>query len=91
MSIIHALIEMARALFVPRPTGRHRASAAPCRAVAVRRPVVVVSWDPPYLPWAPRGRSEDFIDGDATVMVRPYLVAYEQQERRAALALVGVA
>lgn len=30
---------------------------------------------------------EPFINGDASPLVRPYLVAYEQEERRTALAL----
>ncbi|MBL1094762.1 hypothetical protein JK360_36630 [Streptomyces sp. 9-7] len=56
----------------PRPQGRHRAVPAP-RVPVHRRPRRPVIETP--------------IDGDASPLVRPYLVAHEQRERREALLL----
>ncbi|UGY91552.1 hypothetical protein [Streptomyces gobiensis] len=89
LTIIHYLVEWARALFGP-GTGRRRAAEAHLPVAEVRhvhRRAVVRPWDPPYLPAALRKRDAGRIDGDAVAMVRPYLVAQEQEERRAALVL----
>lgn len=52
------------------------------------RRFVIQPCNPPHSPYA-RGRAlrEKVVDGDAVPLVRPYLVAYEQEERRTALAL----
>ena len=41
----------------------------------------------PRLPRHAAPRSAPYVDGGASPLVRPYLVAYEQQERRTALSL----
>jgi hypothetical protein len=68
------------------PPGRHRAVPG-AGSARTPRTVIVRAWDPPYLPWVRRTRAEERIDGDATAMVRPYLVAEEQRQRRRALLL----
>ncbi|MYW68815.1 hypothetical protein GTY65_32775 [Streptomyces sp. SID8379] len=69
---IAVLVSLARATF-PAPSGRHR-----------RTP------EPPVLPWpahhTPR-RPERPLNGDATRLVRPYVVAAEQASRRGELLL----
>jgi hypothetical protein len=46
------------------------------------RTFVVRPWGPPDLPTAGRRTPEPLIAGDATAMVRPYVVAEEQRQRR---------
>jgi hypothetical protein len=80
MAIIHASLAWVRGLIKPR--GRHRAEATtntPQRSVPSPRPA-------PPLRRAPRPRSpyglDKPLDGDAQWLVRPYVVAREQRQRR---------
>jgi hypothetical protein len=88
----------ALALLIP-GTGRRRACRAPNSTAPVPRTasglrLLVQPWNPPRLRsrrsraalWGPP------IEGDASPLVRPYLAAYERQERRTALevALDGI-
>jgi hypothetical protein len=74
-------LEWVMALLAP-ARGRHRASQAP--APALVGPTVARRLRTTQIP--PRMVGEP-IDGDATALVRPYLAAYEQRERRTALLL----
>jgi hypothetical protein len=74
-------------LLIPRPGGRHRATQGAHETRTGRR-ITVRAWEPPRLPAGRHRRSvEQWIDGDATALVRPYLVAEEQRQRRHALLL----
>lgn len=66
-----------------------RHPAAPTAPPAL--PLLVAPHDPPHLP-AQRRKFAEPIDGDATRLVRPYIVEHEQSERRRApaLALDGI-
>jgi hypothetical protein len=79
-------LEWVRDLLASRDPGHHRAALRihPSRTA---RTVIVRAWGPPYLATVRRRRAEEPIDGDATAMVRPYLVAYEQEQRRCELLL----
>lgn len=96
-AVLARLLDLARLLNALSPGGGWRRRAAwPERAHEprtasglrlVRRP-----WGPPYVPvrHGPRGAGFDWgpvIDADSQPLVRPYLVAYEQQQRRRALEL----
>ncbi|MCF6526276.1 hypothetical protein [Streptomyces sp. JJ36] len=76
---------------------RDRRAASPTPALATDRPappcapvrrVLVRAYRPPLLP-EPTGRQPEPapLDGDASLLVRPYLTAHERDERRTALAL----
>ncbi|MGP3982062.1 hypothetical protein [Streptomyces sp. KR80] len=78
-----------RAFFAFRTRERHE-TGPQARTYRSARKLVVRPWDPPHAPWARRRRPDRPIDGDATVMVRPYLVAEEQRQRRSALLLATV-
>lgn len=88
--LIARCLEWLRLLLNPHPGGRHRAGCGRHHAVARRpRRIVIRPLNPPHLPWAQRRRRrpEVPLDGDATPLVRPYLVAHEQRQRRNALLL----
>ncbi|MER5660925.1 hypothetical protein [Streptomyces mirabilis] len=72
--------------------GRHRAMASP-RATPARARMRTFSarlWSPPYPPERPRCRRQAYdvpLVDDASPLVRPYLIAHEQRDRRRELAL----
>lgn len=74
-------LEWVRVLLAP-VRGRHRAATGPVTPPARRR----APHAEPRASRVPRMVGEP-IDGDATALVRPYLVAYEQWRRRRELLL----
>ncbi|WP_051717370.1 hypothetical protein [Streptomyces megasporus] len=86
--LIHRCLAWLGALLVPPGNGRHR--ARPPRPVPVRtvRPSLLVTALAMPLPTTRRWRRSDGpADGERSPLVRPCLIAYEQYERRRALAL----
>ncbi|URM91155.1 hypothetical protein LUW75_15520 [Streptomyces sp. MRC013] len=84
MSIIHAFVRLVLGVFAP-GTGRRRAGAppvAPAPPPAPRRARRAPGASPLPAPRSPY-RSAGPIDGEATALVRPYLVAYEGRQRQA--------
>lgn len=78
-----------RAFLASRTRGGDRVAPAAgpsctARTVHTVRTVIVRPRNPPYLPFPParRGWAGEPIDGDATALVRPYLVAAEQRQQR---------
>ncbi|MEU2183681.1 hypothetical protein [Streptomyces thermolilacinus] len=82
MSIIHALVRLLLGALAP-GTGRRRASAGPAPTTADR---VGARWEGsrPTLPHSrsPYGLNHP-LDGNASLLVRPYLLAHERKEIRA--------
>lgn len=79
---IRRALTLARVLTGP-GRGRRRAGAAPLdagRPLAARR-FVTRAVGPPHLHPPGRRGAERLIDGNRSPLVRPYLVACEQQER----------
>lgn len=86
--LIRALALWARLLFGPRTGSAHRARPA----VRAPRPAPVQA-RPPVPSRAPAPRSpyglDVPLDGTETALIRPYLRAHEQQQRRLALVLAA--
>ncbi len=86
MRIIHALLSWVAVKFGPRPYGRHRCrptpGPSPERSARPLGPISVA------LPRSPYGLDLP-IDGAETALVRPYLAADEQRQRRLALVLAA--
>ncbi|MEU0372111.1 hypothetical protein ABZ070_17965 [Streptomyces sp. NPDC006283] len=81
--LIQALVRWARLLFIPPGTGRHRPRPAHLRAATVPpRPARLPVLRSPYGLDGP-------LNGHETAMVRPYLLADEQRQRRLALVLAA--
>ncbi|MEV6395174.1 hypothetical protein AB0M39_10420 [Streptomyces sp. NPDC051907] len=89
-NLIQALVLWARAVFAPRTSGRHRLRAGDRMADCVQpRPPRL-----PDVPWLlPAARSPYGLhlplNGQETAMVRPYVLADEQRQRRLALVLAA--
>ncbi|NML50045.1 hypothetical protein HHL19_10230 [Streptomyces sp. R302] len=77
VSIIHALLRLLLKAF--RPPGSRRRVCAPPNAPAPVQQALVRS--PTVRPRSPYGLM-DTLDGEGTALVRPYLLAYERQERQ---------
>ncbi|WP_371575021.1 hypothetical protein [Streptomyces sp. NBC_01314] len=82
VSIIHAFALWILGLFAP-GTGRRRADTRPAGQTLARMPEV----PRPPAPWPPVRRSpyglEEPLPGEATAVVRPYVVVAEQECERA--------
>jgi hypothetical protein len=68
----------------------HPAVREPRYGVLVHRP-----WDPPYLPGREPGvrrkpKHSEPLPGEASALVRPYVIAHEQRVRRRELALAAL-
>jgi hypothetical protein len=90
LRIIHALLRWILGVFTP-GSGRRRAGAhpaGPTPALRTDEPPTATSWPP--LPRSPYGLDAP-LDGDASALVRPYLIATERErarQRRRSVALV---
>ncbi|MEU9186507.1 hypothetical protein AB0D14_18555 [Streptomyces sp. NPDC048484] len=82
VSIIHTLLRWVLGVLAP-GTGRRRAvrhHCAPAAALRAAAPRATAVWPPE--PRSPYGRAEAPLDGGASPLVRPYLVAVEQERAR---------
>ncbi|MFJ2259580.1 hypothetical protein ACIOKD_14795 [Streptomyces sp. NPDC087844] len=82
MSIIHTLLRGVLGLLAP-GTGRRRAARHHCPPAAAFRaaaPRATAVWPPE--PRSPYGLAEAPLDGGVSPLVRPYLVAVEQERAR---------
>lgn len=82
MSIIHAFVRWILGVLAP-GTGRRRGDAS----AAVQTPLRVPEAPPASAPWPPVRRSpyglEEPLPGEATAVVRPYVVLTERESERA--------
>ena len=86
--LIHRCLDWVRTWLLPPGSGRHRACSPHPASVPTARPSLLVTTLAVPLPTSRRWwRADEPPDGDASPLVRPYVVAYEQYERRRALAL----
>ena len=86
--LIRRCLARVRALLVPPGNGRHRDRPPHPAPPGTARPSLLLTTRAVPLPTARRWwRADEPADGDRSPLVRPYLIAYEQYERRRALAL----
>ena len=82
MSIIHAILRGVLGVLAP-GTGRRRATSRPVTSVCALLPEAPRTTAPgPPAPRSPYGLDQGPIDGSASPLVRPYLVAVEREQAR---------
>ncbi|MFI6278745.1 hypothetical protein [Streptomyces sp. NPDC050988] len=82
MSIIHTLLRWVLGVLAP-GTGRRRAARHHCAPAAALRAAALRATAPwPPEPRSPYGLAEAPLDGGASPLVRPYLVAVERERAR---------